>query len=422
MPTRHASMIDATPSRLATGKSDEERWRETEAELRKTQDELKASLRQLHATQQQMVQTERLRALGSLVNGIAHEFSNALASILGNAEVLQIKAGEKGGERQIRECAERIAVAALDAATMVDRLREFHRPRSTQDTRTSVTLDGIVEQAVEFTRPRWEAESHARGTPIEINMEFQAEAPILGNVCELRDMLTAVLFNAMEAMPQGGTINIVTQLWSKRIELSISDTGMGMPDEVRRRCFEPFFTTKGQRNSGLGLAMVYGVVERHSGTIEIESHRGRGSTVRMTFPIDPSPRVACRLPDALPVKPLNILVVDDQPMQGELLAQLLKRDWHKVSTASHGHEAMKIFERERFDLVITDRAMPDMNGDQVAVAVKGREPRTKVIMLTGFGTYEEDSGDRTEFVDLVLSKPINAAALRAAIGEVIHGR
>jgi signal transduction histidine kinase len=393
-----------------------------ELELKKTRDELKIALRQLHATQQQLVQTERLRAMGALVNGMAHDFSNALAEILGNAELLQHKAGAKGADRSFGECAEKIALAALDAAEVVERLREFHRPPSTRDARISIPLDVLVQQAVDFTRPRWESERRASGMPVEVVTEFSSVAAISGNVGELRDMLTALLFNAMEAMPQGGRISIRTQLWGKRVELAIADSGAGMADEVRRRCFEPFFTTKGQRNAGLGLAMVYGVIERHSGTIEIESHRGRGTTVHLTFPIDATPAAASTVADLRPVKPLRILVVDDQPEQSELLAHLLGRDWHKVETAPHGHAAMKIFERTHFDLVITDKAMPDMNGDQLAVAVKGREPGTKVIMLTGFGPPEADSGEMSEFIDLVLAKPVNSAGLRTAIQQVMNGR
>jgi CheY-like chemotaxis protein len=278
-------------------------------------------------------------------------------------------------------------------------------------------VEKLIEQAIEFTRPRWQSESHARGTPVDIVTDFAEVAPISGNLGELRDLLTALIFNAIEAMPQGGRIAIRTQLWGRRVEVSLTDAGVGMHDEVRRRCFEPFFTTKGSYNAGLGLAMVYGAIERNNGTIEIESHRGRGTTVRFTLPIDPAPTPSAPAEDSRPVKPLHILVVDDEAEQGELLAQMLGHDWHKVDTATDGLEAMRRFECDHFDLVITDKAMPGMNGDQLAVAVKGREPRTKVIMLTGFGAGEESGAECSEFVDLVVAKPVSGARLRQVIAR-----
>lgn len=384
-------------------------------ELRKVRDELKATQRQLHATQQQLVQTERLRTLGALVHGMAHDFGNALAHIVGHAELLQLRSRDKNVDRIFLASATRIAESALEAAKVVERLREFQHAPAAQDRRESMPVEKLIEQAIEFTRPRWESESHARGTPIEIVTDFAEVAPVSGRIPELRDMLTAIFFNAIEAMPQGGRIAIRTQLWGRRVEVSVTDSGVGMHDEVRRRCFEPFFTTKGPHNAGLGLAMVYGAIERNHGTIEIESHRGRGTTVRFTLPIDPAPSPSPPDAESRPVKPLHILVVDDEAEQGELLALLLGHDWHKVETATDGVQAMKRFEREHFDLVITDKAMPGMNGDQLAVAVKGREPRTKVIMLTGFGSAEEGGEECSEFLDLVVAKPVNGAQLRKAI-------
>ncbi len=386
-----------------------------EVELRKLRDELKVTQRQLHATQQQLVQTERLRTLGALVQGMAHDFGNALAHIVGHAELLQLRSRDKSIDRIFHASASKITTSALEAAQLVERLRDFHGAPSAHDRRESVSVEKLIEQAIEFSRPRWQSESHARGTPIEIATDIAEVAPISGNLSELRDLLTALLFNAIEAMPQGGRISIRTQLWGRRVEVSLTDAGVGMHDEVRRRCFEPFFTTKGSHNAGLGLAMVYGAIERNNGTIEIESHRGRGTTVRFTLPIDPAPAPDLPAEESRPVKPLHILVVDDEAEQGELLALMLGHDWHKVETATDGHEAMKRFEREHFDLVITDKAMPGMNGDQLAVAVKGREPRTKVIMLTGFGSGEENGEEFSEFLDLVVAKPVNGARLRNAI-------
>lgn len=392
---------------------------EANATLKRTRDELERSLAELRAAQQQVVQTERLRALGGMVTGIAHDFNNALTLVLGHAERLLRKCRHHPAGADFADHGQTIVTAALDAAEIVTRLRTFHRPTEPGEAHVPLGLDTIIEQAIAFTRPCWEAESRARGMPIEVVPELTATPPVAGSATELRAMLTNLIFNAVDAMPQGGTITVRTEKKADRVELAITDTGIGMTDEIRRRCLEPFFTTKGEHGSGLGLSMVYGIVERHSGTVSIESKLGRGTTFLFTFPIDTS-GVAAQAPVPGPLsRPLRILVVDDQPEQSELISHALQHDWHTVAVASNGREALELIESREFDIVITDQAMPEMNGDQLAVAVKSREPDIQIIMLTGFGASVDDLEHQSEFVDLVLSKPASLSDLRAAIAEVI---
>jgi PAS domain S-box-containing protein len=390
-----------------------------ETALEEARAELESSLAELRATQQQVVQQERLRALGGMVTGVAHDFNNALSLILGYAELLQHECRHHPAGVDFADYAQTIVTASLDAAEIVSRLREFHRPAEPGEARGPLPFNAIIEQAVAFTRPRWAAESHARGTPIEVVTDLGIIPPIAGNGAELREMLTNLIFNAVDAMPQGGTITLRTRRSGSRVELSVTDTGTGMTEEVRRRCLEPFFSTKGERGSGLGLSMVYGIVERHDGTVSVESWPGRGTTFVFTFPEDVSGAVTQAPAPAQVSRPLKILVVDDQPVQCELISHALQRDWHTVSVAGNGHEALDLFERHEFDLVITDKAMPGMNGDQLAVAVKSLEPATQVILLTGFGAAAEDPDGQSEFVDLVLAKPASLAELRAAIAKVM---
>jgi len=392
---------------------------ESAAALEAAKAELESSLAELKATQQQVVQQERLRALGGMVTGVAHDFNNALSTILGFAELLLQECRRHPSGSDFADYGQTIVTASLDAAEIVNRLREFHRPAEPGETHTPLPLNAIVEQAVVFTRPRWAAESHARGTPVEVLTDLGTIPPMRGNGAELRELLTNVIFNAVDAMPQGGTITLRTRTVGSRVDLVVTDTGTGMSEEVRRRCLEPFFTTKGDRGSGLGLSMVYGIVERHDGTVSVESFPGRGSSFVFTFPSDTSGVMTPTPELAQSVRPLRILVVDDQPVQCELLSHALKRDWHTVAVAGGGQEALEKFEREEFDLVITDQAMPGMNGDQLAVAVKSREPETRVIMLTGFGALAHDPEAQSEFVDLVLAKPATLAELRAAIAQVM---
>ncbi len=396
---------------------------ETEAALEAARADLECSLAELRATQQQVVQQERLRALGGMVTGVAHDFNNALSLILGYGELLQYKCRSHPAGADFADFAQTIVTAALDAAEIVNRLRDFHRPAEPGESRGPLPLNVIVEQTVSFTRPRWSAESHARGMPIEIVTDLGPIPPIAGNGAALRELLTNVIFNAVDAMPQGGTLTLSTRRSARehdRVELAVIDTGIGMTEEVRRRCLEPFFTTKGDRGSGLGLSMVYGIVERHNGTVSIESRQGHGTTFLFTFPEDTSGAVTLAPAPAQTVRPLRILVVDDQPVQCELISHALQRDWHTIAVASNGREALATFRRQDFDLVITDKAMPGMNGDQLAVAVKGLEPQTRVILLTGFGgSVDDDPDGQSEFVDLVLAKPASLAEMRAAIAKVM---
>ena len=392
--------------------------RETEAALERTRDELARSLAELRATQQQVVQQERLRALGEMVTGVGHDFNNALSLILGYAEILQHQCRKHPAGNDFAEYAQTIITASLDAAEIVGRLREFHRPAEPGETQSLLPLNAIVEQAVTFTRPRWSAESIARGMPIEVITDLSVIPPLRGNAPEIRELLTNLIFNAVDAMPQGGTITLRTRAMEDRIELLVVDTGVGMSEEVARRCFEPFFTTKGESGSGLGLSMVYGTIERHNGVVNVKSRPGGGTTFIIQFPGDTTGASAEQAEPERGTRPLRILVVDDQPVQCEMLAHALQRDWHTVDVAGNGREAIKLLERREFDLVITDKVMPEMNGDQLAVAIKSREPDTRIILLTGFGDLEEGE-HQSEFVDLVLGKPVSLADLRAAIGRVM---
>jgi len=379
---------------------------------------LEATLVELRAAQHQIVQRERLSALGAMVTGIAHDFNNSLALILGYGERLQRECRTRGINGAVPDCAQTIVTAAIDAAETVARLRNFHRPADPGEARIPLQLGDIVQQAIAFTRPRWQAESLGLGAPIECVSDLSDHPPIAGHAAELREMLTNLVFNAVDAMPQGGQICLRTFTRGERVVLEVADAGTGMTEEVRRRCLEPFFTTKGDRGSGLGLAMVYGIVQRHEGTMEIESVLGQGTTFIFSFPVDHSGIVPEPTAPAQITQPLRILVVDDQPVLTEILAEMLARDWHTVTTAPDGRTALEKFQATEFDLVITDKAMPEMNGDQLAAAIKARAPEVPVLMLTGFGDLGESGEGLSEFIDDILTKPATGAELRAAIARV----
>jgi CheY-like chemotaxis protein len=254
---------------------------------------------------------------------------------------------------------------------------------------------------------------------IEVVTELTDVPPVAGNGAELREVMTNLIFNAVDAMPEGGRITVRTACDEKGVIVSVSDTGIGMTEAELGRCLEPFFTTKGERGTGLGLSVVYGIIQRHDGTIDIQSEKGRGSTFSIHLPATVGLKPAC-VPTVQRVsKALRILIVDDQEIICELIAEYLKADGHYTATALDGNDALALFKREGFDLVVTDHSMPGMNGVQLAKALKEDAPQTKVILLTGFGDEMSGAEDRPEQIDLVLGKPVSAADLRQAVFRVL---
>jgi signal transduction histidine kinase len=240
---------------------------------------------ELKASQQQLIQAERLSALGTMASGIAHDFNNSLTLIIGFGEIL-LRDAERGRltkENTIPSLQDVLA-AARDAATTVRQLRESSKFGDTGEVHKSVNLNKVIEQAVSFTKPRWETQSFAEGSQINAKVDFGDIPTIQGDAAQLRDAVINLIFNAVDAMSQGGTITLRTRAETKAVLLQVSDTGAGMTEEVRRRCLEPFFTTKGNQGSGLGLAMVFSIVQRHVGTIDIASELGKGTTFTLRLP------------------------------------------------------------------------------------------------------------------------------------------
>jgi signal transduction histidine kinase len=408
----------------------EDRVRERTAELSDTLHQLEQTVHQLRTTQQQVIQHERLSALGAMAAGLAHDFNNALSLILGYSELLQADLAPTPQKAVADDYLGIIIEAAQDAAKMFGRLRGFYRPAHEGHAKRPVNLNSVIEQAVALTKPRWHGQALSDGATVNLDLDLAPEAPVLmADGSELREMLTNLIFNAVDAMPEGGTLRLHSRLESGPahpegcVLLEVADTGTGMTEETRRRCLEPFFTTKGEDGTGLGLAMVYGTVQRHGGLIELRSAPGEGTAFIFRLPLQPSENQA--LQEALTIvdsQPLRVLAVDDQPVFLEVLQRYLTSDWHTVETAGNGEEALEKFRVGEFDLVITDKAMPGMSGEALAEAVKAHSPRTQVILLTGFGGLGKPLEPTETAVDLVVQKPITNAILRACIAQVMARR
>ena len=282
--------------------------------------ELELALQELKSTQQHVIQQERLHAFGTMAGGVTHDFNNALAVILGFREIALHDMEQIDANSQVIEHLRTIMTAALDGAAMVNRLREFYRPGGRDEPRTAIKVSALVEQAAAITKPKWSAQSLGQGITIEVITDVQDVPAIAGDAAELREALTNLIFNAVDAMPEGGTVTLRVREGLADVRLEVSDTGIGMPEEVQRRCLEPFFTTKGERGTGLGLAMVYGTVERHGGTMAIESQPGEGTTFCIMLPKHAATSQVNKEAEVHAVEPLRILVVDDQPVLCEILS------------------------------------------------------------------------------------------------------
>lgn len=374
---------------------------------------------ELKRAQGRVVEQERLRALGQMATGIAHDFNNALMPIRGYAELL-VDLPEIVANEHAQQYVRTIVTASGDAAAVVTRLREFYRPVADEDVRVPVDLPRIARQIVELTRPRWHNEALMRGISIGVDTDLERVPPILGNEPQLREAITNLVFNAVDAMPNGGRITISTSKLDDQVSIAVRDTGLGMTEHVKRHCLEPFFTTKGDRGgSGLGLGMVRGIAQRHRGTLTIDSAVGLGTTMALTFPAVELQRPA---PTHAPARPasagLRILVVDDIPAARELLRDLLAADGHHVTMSPNGIDALSCLGRWDYDLVLTDRSMPLMTGEKLAAAIKQSEKPLPVIMLTGVGQMMIESSECPFGVEVVLPKPVSREALRHALATV----
>ena len=384
---------------------------------------LQVAYEDLRQTQQAVMQQERLRALGQMASGIAHDINNAISPIALYTDSLleyETHLSEKG-----RAHLQIVQRAIDDVAQTVTRMGEFYRHREPQMTLRPVQMNTVVQQVIDLTRARWNDMPQQRGTVIEMQTEFTPDLPpFMGVESEVREALINLVFNAVDAMATGGVLRLRTGLIAQdpSVYVEVSDSGIGMDEDTRRRCLEPFFTTKGERGTGLGLAMVYGVVQRHSAGIEIDSAIGKGTTIRLNFAarsmsiLDASE--STQSPASLPR--LRILVIDDDPLLLKSLRDILEADGHVITTANGGQAGIDAFTTaqqspETFSVVITDLGMPYVDGRKVASAIKNVSSSTPVILLTGWGQRLMAEDDVPTHVDKVLSKPPKLQHLREAL-------
>ena len=395
--------------------------------------ELANAYNDLRQTQQTVMQQERLKALGQMASGIAHDVNNALSPVVGFADLML--RSEQGLTTTGKRYLQHIRTAGEDIAHIVARLREFYRRRDDRESLLELNINQLAEQVVDMTRPRWRDIPQSNGVTVEMETDFAPSVPeLIGIESEVREAMTNLVLNAVDALPNGGKIKLRTRVTHcdlhqtsaehlRHVIVEVSDTGIGMSEETRKRCLEPFFSTKGKRGTGLGLAMVYGVMQRHEGSIEIESEIGKGTTFRLVFPVREMAVTNIDIQPAGPVSnPLQILCIDDEPLLRDLLKEMLEREGHSVEVSDSGQSGIDAFRYAReagrpFDLVITDLGMPYLDGRQVTKVLKHESPLTPVVMLTGWGAFMKEDGSAPAQVDGILSKPPRSKELRETLAR-----
>ncbi|HEV8634098.1 MAG TPA: ATP-binding protein [Chloroflexota bacterium] len=388
--------------------------------------------RQELARVQSAAQTEKLRALGQMAGGVAHDLNQSLAMVMGYTDFARLCLGQMPPDlEKLGRMLDVVTQAATTGGETVKRLLAFARPR--QETPPEPTdVDTVLREAAQLTAPRWRDAAQAEGRQISLHVESEPGLVVDGWPAALRDALTNLVFNAVDALPQGGTIGLRARSRGGSVEIEVADSGTGMTAEVQAKIFEPFFTTKGDRGTGLGLAQVFSTVERHSGRIAVRSAPGKGTTFHITLP-PAEPGVSFRpvLPDAVAAtghgaeaaaaavaddRCLRVLAVDDEPLLRELAAEMLRRQGHAVVTAESGEEALERLAQEPFDLVVSDVGLgAGINGWELVGQVRARFPAVRLALATGWGGQIDPAEARARGVERVIAKPYRMADLQRLV-------
>ncbi|MCU0587028.1 MAG: response regulator [Syntrophobacteraceae bacterium] len=367
---------------------------------------------------EKLIQTEKLAALGTMAGGVAHDFNNLLMAILGNIQLMLPAIADDEIQRRLHN----IEKAVQDGASTVRRLQKFtERSRDSQMPAASVDVAEAINDVIELTRPRWKNAMERSGRSIRFELSLAPACFASISASDLREVLTNLVFNAVEAMPEGGVITLSCRESGDQILLEVSDTGVGMTKEVSGRIFDPFYTTKGVGNSGLGLSVSWSLIARSGGEIRARSAPGRGSAFEISLPKAsplPGASVSCRSPST--PRFFRLLIVDDDPEILEILRDMLRLKGHRVTATADGHEALRLIDAEHFDLVLTDLGMPSVSGWDIARRAKARSPKLPVILITGWGAQYEEDDLTASGVDHVLSKPLSWDRLLEAVTDSLN--
>ncbi len=367
-----------------------------------------------HELIDQSAKQKKLAAIGQISSGIAHDFNNVLTGVLGQVELMKLK----NPDPDFMEHLKMIELAVHDGKATVRQMQDFTRHKKDK-VHIAIDLKKLILDVVALAKPRWSKALMENGIIIEPVLDLKDEVNILGNKSELSNAITNMLFNATDAMPDGGVISIKTRSENKKALLQIKDTGIGMTKEIQEKIFDPFFTTKGVNGVGLGMSEVFGVIQRHNGEIDVKSMEGRGTQFTLSFPLSKEKPLVIQRERKAGFKPIKILTIDDESYVLDVLSSLLQRFGHTVSSHLSAIDAIKDYSENEYDLVITDLGMPEMSGKEVASKIKSMQKGVPIILLSGWAMSAEDDDSIKSVVDVVVSKPFTLEEIEDAVYQSI---
>ncbi len=368
-----------------------------------------------------LLQSEKLKSLGTITAGVAHEFNNILAIISGKIQLLEL---DHQDDKELADELRSIMKATDDGEKISSNMLKFTLTEDETTERESVSVNNIINQSINFTMPRWKNQSQVKGVNYYFNTEgMKSESCILCHPTEIREVFINIIYNALDAMPNGGNLSFCTWNNASTVFVSVSDTGDGMAPEVKKRVFDPFFTTKLAIGTGLGMSTAYGIVTRHNGRIEVASESEEGTTFTLQFPITTKtdiPNEAYKKNKEIVTKNLSVMVVDDEEDICNILDKYFSRGGHRVKTVNNGADAIKLIEREEFDLVLCDMVMPGVCGSDVIMAINNNTKERPIVgIMTGWcedDTYLDHEGMKVEFI---VRKPFKLSVLAKRINECL---
>ena len=383
------------------------------------------------ADPERLVEVETARALGEMAGGLARELSDVFATILGKSRLLLARAHDE----PLRESLGLLEEAAWRGADVVQRLTGLAAPTLGEGV-GPVDISALVEETLALTRPRWKDEPEARGARIDLATDLGSAPPVRASAPALRDAVTNVVLNAVDAMPRGGRLSVTLRPQDAGVQLAVEDTGEGMSEDARRRAFDPFFTTRSPKRMGLGLTVAHGVVTRYGGRIEISASLGGGTRVMIWLPgaetklpaaaRDPARAPGRRPPEAACLGPTgeaaSILVLEHDAVVLSRLADALSQAGYRVETAVDGPSGLGKIESGHFDVVLADLALPERSGLAIARAVRSLRPLTPVVLITGWGRLLDPERLREHGVDLMLLKPFRAGRALSVVRDALRLR
>jgi len=378
--------------------------------------ELKHKYEEEKQMQEKYAEIEKLRALGLMTSGIAHDFNNMLAIIAGNIDLIEIEEDKD----KILKKVQIIKKTALGSAKTIKRLQKYARTKNDALQSQTINFNSLVRDAIEISTPMWKDSPQEKGFSVEIVDTLTEEEPIvLGDDTDLREAIINMIFNSVDAMPQGGKIDIVTYAKNESVYLELSDNGTGMTEETKDRIFDPFFTTKGITHGGLGMSMLYGTIKRHNGSVDIKTMPGQGTTFTIVLPKgkEKTERASEKSSHSIKTEEANILIIDDEPQIGAVLSEILSHQGHQTSVFDNGKDGIDALKNGSYEILITDLGMPDLSGWEVINIARQIEPGVISGVITGWDISEAEA--KQKGVDFLITKPFESSQIIQVVANAV---